>query len=49
MNWKRIAVIAMSVFASAVGGYQVKAHAQQDFPQHCTVLIPAEWGNTEGT
>jgi hypothetical protein len=49
MNWKRFAVIAMAVFASAIGGYQVKARAQQNFPLPCTVVVPAEWGQYRGS
>ncbi len=49
MNWKRIAALAMLVFLSAVGGYQVKAHAQQDFPPPCSIVIPADWGKYRGT
>ena len=48
MNWKRIAAIATPVFASAIGGYQLKAHAQQEFPATCSVVVPAEWGKYRG-
>ena len=48
MNWKRIVVLASLVMASAVGGYQLKAHAQQRFPPACNVVIPAEWGKFKG-
>ncbi len=48
MNWKRFAAVAVPVFASAIGGYQLKAHAQQYFPPPCTVVIPAEWGKYRG-
>jgi len=49
MNWKRIAAFGTLIMASAMGGYQLKAHAQQDFPPTCTVVIPAEWGKYRGT
>jgi hypothetical protein len=48
VNWKRIAAVAVPVFVSAIGGYQAKAHAQQDFPPPCSVVIPAEWGKYRG-
>ena len=48
MNWKRVVVLAALVFASAVGGYQMKAHAQQRYPPACNVYIPAEWGKFRG-
>ena len=48
MNWKRVAVLVVLVLASAVGGYQMKAHAQQRYPPSCNVLIPAEWGKYRG-
>lgn len=48
MNWKRIAVAVPLVLLSAIGGYQVKAHAQQDFPPPCSIVIPAEWGKFRG-
>ena len=48
MNWKRIAALVTLVLVSAIGGYQVKAHAQQDFPPPCTVVVPAEWGKYRG-
>lgn len=48
MNWKRIAIFAAPVFVSAVGGYQLKAHAQQEFPAACSVVVPAEWGKYRG-
>jgi len=47
MKWNRIAAVAVLVSVSAVGGYQVRAHAQQ-FPKPCTVVIPAEWGEYAG-
>lgn len=49
MNFKRIAAGATLVLLSAVGGYQVKAHAQQDFPPTCRVVVPAAWGEYRGT
>jgi len=48
VNWKRIAALVTLVLVSAIGGYQVKAHAQQDFPPPCTVVVPAEWGKYRG-
>jgi len=48
LNWKRIAAVVTLVLTSAVGGYQLKAHAQQDFPPPCRVVIPAEWGKYKG-
>ena len=57
MSWKLFAIVATLVFASAFGGYHLKAQAQQDpsqmqgqqdFPQHCTVVIPEEWGKYRG-
>ena len=50
MNWKRIGAGVAVIFVSAIGGYQVKAHAQRDpnFPPPCTVVIPAEWGKYRG-
>lgn len=47
MKWNRIAAVTALVTASAVGGYQVRAHAQQ-FPKPCTVVIPVEWGQYAG-
>ena len=52
MNGKRIAVVTSLALVSAIGGYQLKAHAQQQpkqFPYPCTVLIPADWGEYAGT
>ena len=49
MNWKRIAAIVSLVFVSAIGGYQLKVHAQQDFPPPCSVVIPAEGGKYRGS
>ncbi len=49
MNRTRIAVIVTLVLLSAIGGYQVKAHAQQDFPPPCTVVVPADWGKYRGS
>jgi len=49
MKWKRIATIVTLVLVSAIGGYQVKAHAQQDFPFPCSVVVPAEWGEYRGS
>jgi len=53
MNWKRIAAGVTLVFLSSIGGYQLKAHAQQDFPPPCSVVVPVAWGkyrgNIEGT
>ena len=48
MNWKRVVVLATVVLASAVGGYQIKAHAQQRFPASCYVMVPADWGEYRG-
>ena len=48
MNRKRVGVLVVLVLASAMGGYQLKAHAQQRFPASCSVLIPAEWGKFRG-
>jgi len=48
MNWKRIAAIVPLVLVSAIGGYQMKAHAQQDFPPPCSIVVPAEWGKYRG-
>ncbi len=36
------------VLVSAISGYQLKAHAQQQFPKPCTVVIPFEWGKYKG-
>jgi hypothetical protein len=44
-----MAAVVTLVLISAMGGYQVKAHAQQDFPPPCTVVIPAEWGKYRGS
>ena len=49
MNSKRIAALVTLVLVSASGGYQLKAHAQQDFPPPCSVVIPAEWGKYRGS
>ena len=53
MQWKRIAIVVTLVLLSSIGGYQVKAHAQQDFPPPCNVVVPVAWGkyrgNVEGT
>src|ERR1035441_2359566 len=49
LNSKRIAALVTLVLVSASGGYQVKAHAQQDFPPPCSVVVPAEWGNYRGS
>lgn len=48
MNGKRVAILAVIVLASVVGGYQLKAHAQQQYPPACSVVIPAEWGKFKG-
>ncbi len=48
MNWKRIATVATLLLVSAVGGYQLKVNAQQQFPPPCTVVVPAEWGKYRG-
>jgi hypothetical protein len=48
MKWNRIVAVAFLVTLSAVGGYQVRAHAQQ-FPKPCTVIVPADWGEYAGT
>ena len=48
VNWKRVVVLAALVLASAAGGYQLKAHAQQQYPPACNVYIPAEWGKFQG-
>ena len=48
MKWKRIAGGVALILGSAIGGYQLKAHAQQDFPFPCSVVIPAEWGEFKG-
>ncbi len=48
MNWKLFAAVVTLLLLSAMGGYQVKVHAQQDFPPPCTVVIPAEWGKYRG-
>ena len=44
MNWRRIATIATLLLVAATGGYQLKAHAEQQYPPPCTVVVPAEWG-----
>jgi len=52
MKTKRIAALATLVLAAAIGGYQLRAHAQQQpqqFPKPCTVIIPEEWGEYAGT
>jgi hypothetical protein len=49
VKWKRFAAVATLVFASAISGYHLKAHAQQDFPPPCTVVVPTEWGKYRGT
>ncbi|MGA8874245.1 MAG: hypothetical protein WB555_01870 [Candidatus Korobacteraceae bacterium] len=49
MNWKRVAAVVTLALVSAVGGYQVKAHAQQDFPPPCSVVVPAAWGEYRGS
>ena len=49
MKYKRIAAVVALVLLSAFGGYQVKAHAQQDFPPSCNVVVPAEWGKYKGS
>ncbi len=49
LNWKRIAAVVTLMLLSAIGGYQLKVHAQQGFPPPCTVVIPAEWGEYRGT
>jgi hypothetical protein len=48
MNRNRIIAIVTLVLAAAVGGYQVKAHAQQQYPKPCTVVIPTDWGKYKG-
>ncbi len=48
MNWNRIAAVVTLVLVSAIGGYQLKVHAQQQFPKPCTVVIPSEWGKYKG-
>jgi len=50
LNWKRSATVVGLVFVSAIGGYQLKVHAQQEqnFPPPCSVVIPAEWGKFRG-
>jgi hypothetical protein len=49
LKWIRIGAIVTLVLISAMGGYQAKAHAQQNFPPPCTVAIPAEWGKYRGS
>ena len=52
MTGKRIAAVAGVLLVSAIGGYQLRAHAQQQsqqFPKPCTVIVPAEWGDYAGT
>jgi hypothetical protein len=48
MNWKRITGLAVIVIASAVGGYQLNVHAEQEPNRPCTVIIPAAWGDYKG-
>ena len=48
MNWKRIATVATLLLISATGGYQLKAHAQQQYPPACKVVVPADWGDYMG-
>lgn len=48
MNSKRVVIIATLLLVSAVGGYQVKAHAQQEFPQPCSAIVPLDWGDFKG-
>ena len=52
MNGKRVAAATILVFVSALGGYQLRAHAQQQpqqFPKPCSVIVPSEWGEYAGT
>jgi len=50
LNWKLIAAVVTLMLVSAIGVYQMKAHAQQqDFPPPCTVVVPAEWGKYRGS
>lgn len=49
MRWTRIAAVVPLVLVSALGGYQVKVQAQQDFPPPCRVVIPVEWGKYSGS
>ncbi len=49
MNPNRIAVLVTLVLVSAVGGYQVKAHAQGQYSKPCSVVVPSEWGKYRGT
>lgn len=49
MNGRRITAGVALVLLSAIGGYQVKAHAQQDFPYPCNVVVPVEWGRFRGS
>ncbi len=48
MNSKRIATVVTLVLLSAAGGYQLKAHAQQQYPPACNVVVPVEWGDYKG-
>ena len=48
LNWQRIAGVVTLVLVSAMGGYQLKVHAQQSFPPPCSVVVPAEWGKYRG-
>ena len=48
LNSKRIATVVTLVLLSAAGGYQLKAHAQQQYPPACNVVVPVEWGDYKG-
>jgi hypothetical protein len=48
VHWKRVAVVIVLVLVAAMGGYQMKAHAQQEFPKPCRAIIPSEWGEFRG-
>jgi len=48
MKWKRIAAVAALVFISAIVAYTLKAHAEQEFPPPCNVVVPADWGKYRG-
>ena len=50
MNGKRVAAVVTLVLVSAIGGYQLKVHAQQEshYPTVCRVVLPAEWGKFKG-
>jgi hypothetical protein len=48
VNWNRIAAVVTLILVSAIGGYQFKVHAQQQFPKPCTVVIPSDWGKYKG-